>query len=242
MSISTSTSLAALPPELVNCVVANVESQSALYNLAQCSRQFYTCTIPHLYCHVQIHEEIGLRREMRPNGPLRKLAFTLVRSPSLAGLVQCFTLHISEPWVASKCAEEFEEFEEYSESEDSERYEEFVSSKNFKVDQAWKAALNVWSVSKADKDEWLRKLRDPCSCCYHDLILALLLPLLPGVERVFLDVNVDFEIPFLYFERMMRRAVHREKPFDIQLPFEALRVFVHTRKKKSTGLSTQLRR
>ena len=179
---------------------------------------------------------------MRPNGPLKKLAFTLVRSPSLAGLVQCFTLHISEPRGGSKCAEEFEEFEEYPESEDSEGYEEIVSSKNFKVDQAWKAALNVWSVSKADKDEWLRKLRDPCSCCYHDLILALLLPLLPGVERVFLDVNVDFEIPFLYFERMMRRAVHREKPFDIQLPFEALRVFVHTRKKKSTGLSTQLRR
>lgn len=249
MSMSISTSLATLPPELVDCVVANVESQPALYNLARCSGQFYTCTIPHLYRHVEIHEEIGLKREMRPNGPLRKLASTLIRSPSLAGLVQCFTLRISEPRGISEpskesedfeFAEELEEFEESPESGDSDEYEENVPV--FKLDQAWKAAVDAWSVSKEEKNDWFVKLRHPCSCCYHDSIIALLLHLLLRVERVLLDMNVNFEIPFLYFDRMMRRAVHREKPFDIQPPFEALRVFVHSQNNKSTGLSTRLRR
>ena len=252
MSISPiSTSLATLPPELVNCVVANIESQSTLYNLVQCSRQFYACTIPHLYRHVKIQEEIGLRREMRHNGPLRKLASTIVRSPSLAGLVQCFSLCISDPrgiWVSSEESEDFEfvgnfeEFEESPECGDSEEYEENVRPEVFKLDQAWKAAVNAWSVSEEDKNDWLRKLCHPCSCCYHDLILALLLPLLLRVERVLLDVTVGFEIPFLYFERMMRRAVHREKPLAIQPPFEALRVFVHSQNNESTELSTRLRR
>lgn len=196
---------------------------------------------------------------MRCNGPLRQLASTLVRSPRLAGLVQCFTLRISEPRGISESSDEsedfefvekFKEFKKSQGSEDSKEYqksEENVWSKLSKVDpfmldQAWKAAVNASSVSEEDKNNWLRGLRQTCSCCYHDLILALLLPMLLRVERVMLDMNVSLEIvPFFYFERMMRRAIHREKPFDIRPPFEAFTVFVHSQKNESTILNTRLR-
>lgn len=55
-----SMSLTAHPPEIVGCIVANLASQPiSLCNPARCSGQPYLCTVPHLYRHVIIQEEIG---------------------------------------------------------------------------------------------------------------------------------------------------------------------------------------
>ena len=88
-------SLAACPPEIVSCVLANIQSPPTLCNLARCSRQLYLYVIPHLYRHVRIEE--GVRDEELQNGKLRKLTSLLIRRPDLARLVRHFTLHEVRP-------------------------------------------------------------------------------------------------------------------------------------------------
>lgn len=78
-------SLTSLPPEIVSCVIANIESQPTLCNLARCSRQLYLSTIPHLYRHVTIQEET--RQGDQQNWQLRNLTSLLIRRPDLAELV-----------------------------------------------------------------------------------------------------------------------------------------------------------
>ena len=77
-----SISLTNLLPELLTRVVANVELQATLYNLARSSRQLYLFTIPHLYQHITIQEE-----GEQQNGQLRNLTSSLIRKSDLAGLV-----------------------------------------------------------------------------------------------------------------------------------------------------------
>lgn len=80
-------SLTALSPEVIGCVVGNIESQPTLYNLTQCSHQLYLSTIPHLYRHVTVQE--GLNYGKQHNGKLQKLPSLLLRRPDL---VRYFTV------------------------------------------------------------------------------------------------------------------------------------------------------
>lgn len=202
-------SLTALPPEIFCYIVASIESQLALANLAQCSRKFYLWTIPHLYHHVQIHEE-----NEKGNGKLRNLASSLFRRPDLAGLVRHFALQVA----SSEAPRDFEYLEKSKESEEHGSYE---------VDQAIKTAVDASGVSKEEKKSWLIQLSQPHT--YHfDLILSLLLPALLNVEELVLALDIKSQLPYL--ERMLRSAAKRERPFDIQSPFEALKVFVCSHK------------
>lgn len=80
-------SLATLPPEIFNCVVANIESKNHLCNLARCSRQLNLCTMPHLYRHIAMQAGIEQHKEK-----LQTLASTLIQKPDHAKLVESFTL------------------------------------------------------------------------------------------------------------------------------------------------------
>lgn len=238
--------LTALPPELITYVITNIESQPTLYHLAQCSRQLYRYTIPHLYQHVTIHDEV--RKGEQGNGRLQNLASLLIRRPDLAELVRHFTLHVARPSRVraepfeepgdSDSSEELEESEHFEELEDSEfsegleesehfealeDSEERISPKIFEVDQAFTTAINALSFSKEEENYLLRRLSQTHRC-HHSLIIPLLLPTLLKVEKVVLDVNIGFNTHYL--GRIIRRAVRRERPFDIQPPFKALTVFV----------------
>ena len=220
-----------LPAELLTRVVANIESQATLYDLARSSRQLYLFTIPHLYQSITIQEKTLIR-----NGQLLNLTSLLIRKPDLAGLVRHFTLHTVTlecgyftPTVSSgesEYSEEPEGSEELKDSEDFEKYEDSEGGarpKHGKVDQALKTAVSTWNLPQEEENDWLRKL---CSTreCFHDPILALLLPALPKVEKVVLDLGFGHDTHYL--ERMMERAVRKERPFDTgQPPFEALTVF-----------------
>ncbi|MCJ1268917.1 hypothetical protein MMC22_008805 [Lobaria immixta] len=220
-------SLTSLPPELLSYVVANVTSGYTLCSLARCLHQLYLCTIPHLYRHVKICED------GEPQiGPLRTLASLLIARPDLAGLVRQFTLRVSKggtgwPYESEKReeSEELEESEEYEDSDKVKEVEEDISPEIVKVDQAFATPFNSWSLSKEQKINCLAQFNDTHNS-YYDLVLALLLPALLNVEKLVLDLNSSFDTDYL--EQMMRRAACREKPFDTQLPFEALRVFVHS--------------
>ena len=214
-----STPLTALPPEILSCVVATIVLRPSLCNLARCSRQLHLCTIPHLYHHVTIEEEIW-RGEPR-NGQLRDFASSLIRTTHLAELVRHFT------YVARLSEEYDEEFEWAEEIEEPEEPEGFSSPTLFKIDPdpAVKTAINAWSLSTEEANDWLSKLSHTYKC-HHDAILALLLPVLLKVEKVVLDLEVKSDKHYL--ERMIGRAARRESPFDIQPPFEMLTAFIHS--------------
>lgn len=206
-----SISLNSLPPELVSLVVANIESRPTLCNLARCSSQLYLHTVPYLYHHVTIFENC---REGEPhNGRLRTLASLLIRRSDLAALVRHFTLHDSQ-----RSRMEVKSLVERTESEVR------VSPGIVEDDQAFRIAVNALSLSKKEKDNWLRDLSHDQEY-HHDAILALLLPALPKVEEVVLDWRVGLGFDTRHLERMMRRAGRRDRPFNIQPPFQALTVF-----------------
>ena len=195
-----SLSLTSLPPELLGCIVANIESQPTRCNLARCSRQLYLCTIPHLYRQVTVQEEI--RRAKQQKGNLETLASLLLRRPDLARLVRNFTLQTRSAGLLGS-----NEFEEPEESHD----------------QAFATAANLSTLSNEEKIKCLGQFSHTHKS-HHDLCLALLLPALLKVENVVLDLKIGCET--YYLEEMVRKAGRRERPFDIQPPFEALTVFV----------------
>ena len=217
-----SASLAALPTEVVNCILANIKSKHTLCNLARCSRRLCLCTTPYLYRHVVIQEESG-RGELR-NGPLRELAPVLLRRPDLASLVRQFTLHAVPPSrMRAKSSEESEYPEELEYAAES---EEEVSAKIAKVDQGLKTAVEAWGLPEEEESLWLRHLSHT-HIDHPDLILALLLPALLKVETLVRDFKpLDYAS---LLEPMMRRAARRERPFDVQPSFEVLRVFACAR-------------
>ncbi|MCJ1269799.1 hypothetical protein MMC22_009692 [Lobaria immixta] len=200
-----SMSLAALPTELVSFIVADIESKSTLSNLARCSHQLYFCTMPYLYRHVTIREEIrqGEQQVVR----LKNLASVLIRRPDLAGHVRHFSLHVARPPVTK---------EEYSEE-----LKEPVKSD----DRVFTTAVHGSSVSEEKKISWLEQFGHTHKS-HHDLILALLLPALLKVETLVLDLEMSCKTHYL--EDTIRRAGYRERPFDIQPPFQALTDFVHS--------------
>lgn len=215
-------SLTTLPPELFSCIAAHIKSRPALCNLARCSRQFYLCTIPHLYHHVAI-------KQKEHDDKLRNLASVLIRRPDLAGLVrsfdyyedgihsfQCDGCEVCEGSGDSECSEGPGEFEESGGS---------VRSKTVEVDEVFKAAVNALSLPEMEGKEWLRQLGHT-NKGHIDLILALLLPALPKVEELYLAYKMKFRTHY-YLERILRKAVRKERPFDTQPAFQALTDFGH---------------
>lgn len=253
--------------------MASVESQSTLCNLARCSREIYLYTIPHLYHSIAVQEKISKRE--RSNGSLHKLASVLLRRPELGGLVRHFTLDVvdvlipntgaetpdesgdsevtydsdrfirSVESVESKNSEEFEESEIPEDPQDSEeeKEEEGVIPKIFEADQICGTAI---SSSECCKNS-LSQLRATHKC-WHDVILTLLLPTLLKVETVVLDSTtwcLDVRFKTKNFERMMRKVVCRDRPFIMQPPFQALKVFANSHdllNRRSVGLIASLLR
>lgn len=205
-----SRSLIALPPELISCVVVKIESQSSLCNLARCSRQLYLCVVPHIYRHVTINDEISM-----VDGQFRNIASLLIRRPDLAGFVREFALHVQWPVPRNP-----------SEESEPKYPKEHIRTKTFKVDQAFKTAVNAWSLSTEEENNWLRQLSDARKC-HHDVILPLLLPALLKLEILVLRLIIGYDTHYL--ERMIRSVTHRERPFDIRPPVMALKIFVHSR-------------
>ncbi|MCJ1265860.1 hypothetical protein MMC22_005741, partial [Lobaria immixta] len=189
-------SLISLPPEIFDCVVANIASQSAPCSLARCSRQLYRCTIPHLYGDVSTREVVT--QENQQQEKLINLASLLLRRPDLARLVRNFTLHAA--W-----------------GEDHLWYEgEFPEKPD---GQVVATVDNMFTLSTEEKIKCLRQFSHGHGS-HFDLILALVLPALVNMKKLVLDLDIDHET--CYLEDMIRRAARREKLFDIQPPFEAL--------------------
>lgn len=231
-----SASLANLPPELFGCVVANIESQRTLCNLAQCSRQCYLSMIPHLYHDITIKEEIT--QDTKRKGRLENLAAFLIRKPDVAQLVASFTLRIVyEPIDEYQDELDFGELDELDDGSDSEEFDEHKghrSDKTCKVDQAFETLVNLMSVHKSTEYYWRLDLKHTQKG-HLDVLLALLLPTLLNLRKIVLDSDTSFDTPFL--DMVIGRVADREKPFDIHPPFEALTVFTHLHDQSIRGPS-----
>ncbi|MCJ1268938.1 hypothetical protein MMC22_008826 [Lobaria immixta] len=208
-----SMSLTALPSEIIGCVVANLTSQpTSLCNLARCSRQLYLCTVPHLYRHVTIHEEI--RNAEQQDGQLKKLASSLIRRPDLAVLVRYFTVHVNR--ISGPEAS-------YPEEPTSEKY---VRPNMVTLDQAF-------TFSREEKINYLGQFSLTHEL-HYDFILALLLPALLKMEKLVTDVNNGPYASYMenvdgtyYLEQVIQRAARTERSFEVQLPFGRLTVVAH---------------
>ncbi|MCJ1466662.1 hypothetical protein MMC07_005282 [Pseudocyphellaria aurata] len=190
-------SLTTLPPEVLGCIVASVESTSTLCQLARCSRWIHQYTIPHLYHEVTITEPIQVFK-----GRLRSFARTVLRSPHLAGLVRHFEFHVEPNTV---------------------RITTTFPPIKVDRDEAFEIAIRASSLSKQEETSWMRLLLNHPWKCPPDAVVALILPALLKVEKLVLHMTVD-----IYLGRMMRRAVRREKPYDIQPLFERLKIFEYS--------------
>lgn len=154
------------------------------------------------------------------NGPLRNLASLLIRRTDLAGFVRHFTFH--DEGRECMWAKESEDGNFSEDLEQHEDFEEHVSPKFIEVNQAFKTAVDALSLSKEEEKKWLRGRGHPHR--YHyDMVLALLFPALLKLEKLVLNMKVVFTGHYL--ERVIRRAALRDRPFDIQPPYQALTDF-----------------
>ena len=142
---------------------------------------------------------------------LRTVASLLLGRPDLAGLVRSFELNDVLPITFVGLEEE------------SEKSEEYESADTVEVDQTFKTAVSALSLSKKEEKDWLRQLSHAHKC-HPEVILALMLPALLGLEKLVLHLESSFHTPNL--EQTIIRAARRERPFDIQPPFKALMVFL----------------
>ncbi|MCJ1269364.1 hypothetical protein MMC22_009256 [Lobaria immixta] len=211
-----STSLTALPAELIRVVVNLVSQPTSLCNLARCSRQLYFCTVPRLYRDIFIQEEV--RTGEQQDEQLKNLASLLIRRPDLTEHVRYFTLQVRhDPRTGAK----------YKEDRES---EEYVSPKMLEVDQ-------VFTFSEEEKISCLGRFSRTHKS-YYDFILALLLPTMLRLEKLMIDLQPGYDTPCdtNYLEQMLQRIARTERQFGIQPPFEALTFFHHD--DQSLALST----
>lgn len=219
-----SASLNALPPELLSCIVASIQSQPTLANLALCSRQLNVYATWQLYNRVTIREASS-PEEHHHHGQLGKLVSSLIRRPDLAGLVRHFTLHLV---LLRRFSFENSSLESagLNTSDDGEEHPRLRV-----IARAFQTVIKGSSSAKEEVVNWLKQF----NLTHHDLLLAFLLLLLFRVEKVVLDMHGS--IVRSYFGQVMSRAARRERPFHIQPPFQMLKVFVHSRDVHSRDFS-----
>jgi hypothetical protein len=178
-----------LPPEIISSIIAFVPTKSSLCNLALCSSLFYSLTVPVLYAHVDLYSRHHKFKTLRP------LTVLFLTKPILAQHVRWFTLR--DPY-------------EYYDVQTPEYYREQTSlSKAEAYDAEDVLREAVWASSHSGKDFeiWIWNVaRD-----HTDALLTILIPTMVSLERLDLMIR---HTQWQYFERMIRRAITNEKPFD----------------------------
>ncbi|MCJ1398489.1 hypothetical protein MMC11_001689 [Xylographa trunciseda] len=208
-------SLSSLPAEIVRGIVSAVDSNATLSNLARTSHALYDITIPFLYEHVDLYDQaFGMGSQFTE---LRPLASLLLRRPDLARLVHHFTMR-----------DAFNTGDHPS----STAVEEGKPNVCQSVDDVFKNAIKIASHDEEEEKQWLEHMT---WLDHNDAVLALLLPALPKLQS--LDLMLKYGCT--YFEKMMRRASMRQKPFDTQPGFLALEDVMHTFNDEKYGMSPE---
>ena len=198
-------SLNTIPKELLILIGAKITSQSSLCNLARCSRELYDLSIPRLYSHIDIHEEVRDGTEQKDHKS-KVLAATLIIRPDLAQFVREFSLQVTR---AAKI-------------EDPDSYDIPRAALTGEADftPVNPSGLSLEEIFKlVGRFVYVHKM-------HHDWILSLLLPTMLNVERLTLDVTIPRFSHF--FEKAMVAAGRKEPPFAVQPRFQNLKSYIHS--------------
>ncbi|MCJ1465270.1 hypothetical protein MMC07_003886 [Pseudocyphellaria aurata] len=171
---------------------------------------------PQLYRHVTILDEFFEDKNSPKrtyNRKLRRLPLLLIQRPDLARLVRYVDMRVKPSPKASERSKEIDMPAVYINP-----VPEFV-----KIHQA---SSTIAILGGESGDGWLERL-DLIRDCDPDELLALLLPALLNMEELVLNADSMMfpSLHSLYSQHLRSRAASMEKPFDIQAPFERLRVF-----------------
>ncbi|MCJ1282638.1 hypothetical protein MMC26_001963 [Xylographa opegraphella] len=205
-----------LPLEILRIIVSFVDSDDTLCNMARVCHTLYDITIPFLYDHIALYDREGCPGEYEFK-TLRPLTLLLLKRPDLARLVHHFTAResFSAGFMTEKQIKQGEPFN------------------RLKVDDVFKDAIEAASHDEAEKKQWLEQITWPD---HADAILALLLPALPNLESLDLMLGM---FGCTYFEKMMQRAGMREKPFDKDRGFLALKDVMHAWDNDKYGMGVE---
>ncbi|MCJ1318397.1 hypothetical protein MMC15_003725 [Xylographa vitiligo] len=199
-----SRSFSSLPAELVRSVVSNIDSNDTLCNVARTSHALHDIAIPFLYDHIALYDQEGGTRCFQFK-KLRPLTLFLLNRPDLARLVHHFTMR-HEPSTGYFTKKRLEKGEPVY---------------RLKVDGIFKDAIKAASHDEEEEKQWLQHMKWPD---HGDATLALLLPVLPNLK----SLDLMLMSGCTYLDRMMRRVAMREKPFDKEPGFLALKDVMHT--------------
>ena len=181
-----SSSISALPMEIIVMVISQLKDQASLSRLGRCSKLFNTLVIPYLYQNISLYRVAAL---------------------------SCFTRHIlNYPHLASLAKSLFVAFtipnppgrhrrvpsREAAQSLDS------VCGDQAPPDLETAGAVQTTSHSERDQILWLAELCDGSREC--DALLAVLLPALENLE----DLDTSFPRDSAYCFRMLQCNVEKE--------------------------------
>lgn len=147
-----------------------------------------------------------------PYPHLEPFTIKVLKNPGLASFVREFAL--TETWRTDD-------------------YPRKLSGSN-EVNEILQENVRRSSHSEDEESMWFEALTHYPN---EDALLALLLPSLPNLNRLDLMVPASGAE---YYEKMFRRAVAKEKPFDVQPAFSSLRVIVNNCDDTRYGTSPDL--
>ncbi|MCJ1293360.1 hypothetical protein MMC34_004914 [Xylographa carneopallida] len=208
-------SFSSLPAEMVRSIVSKIDSSDTLSCVARTCHTLYDMTIPFLYDHIALYDrEGGSGRHKFKN--LRPLTILLLKRPDLARLVHHFAMRDAPSTGSSS----------------EKRLAKGRPVFRLQADDVLKDAIKAASHDKDEEQQWLLHIKWPD---HGDATLALLLPALPHLES--LDLMLMYGCT--YFDRMMRHAGAREKPFDRVPGFLALKDVMHTWYDEKYGMGVE---
>ena len=147
-------------------------------------------TFPSLYRHIKLYDE---HEVVRPFPQLRKLASLFLRKPEYASFVRQLSVRNA---IDNGCRSHYLELLELLE----------MPIETIEVEEIFKAAIKRLSHSEEEEKEWLKH----ASWRDHGDALFAILPLLNRLEKM----DVILPKGAKYFERILKRIVGKEKPFD----------------------------
>ncbi|KAF2115972.1 hypothetical protein BDV96DRAFT_574890 [Lophiotrema nucula] len=185
-TIMASTHVPSLPVELVTRIMELVDSDATLKSASEASKAFNAIATPQLFRRLDLDAE---------SASIRQVTTLLLRKPELANYVKHFSIRgafSDGPYKAEDESPTLKEaLKEATEGDDA-------------LAQEIKEAVAHDAHGDEEHAKWLRRAK------YDDGLLAILLPRLPQLE------TVDLEIPIFptYVHRMLSRMAKKEKPFD----------------------------
>ena len=234
LCLMASSSLDHLPEEIISQIVSHVSSNEALKSLALSCRRLNRLSTPRLYEYIDLfnHGEY-MHGDTFPK--LKPLAALLVHRPDLAQWVRRFRLDgvLTEGGMTISDGGDFDDAATRDDAGDSPDIPDTcLRGWHGALESPFKEAVKAASTSRAEAKQWFKHLswKD-----HDDALLGLLLPYLPRLETLELDLNEGE-----YLQRLFERVGHRQRPFETWPALQHLRYVAFSNGTEKYGMSSNI--